>query len=266
MNIEGVGSIVTGAASGMGYATAAALARAGARVALLDIDRAGVERAAERIGGRAFVCNVADPIGTGRAVQAACAALAPVRVLVTCAGIGRMEPIVCMEGDATLARMTETIEVNLLGTLNVVRLTDNAMIAEAPLADGARGVVIMVGSTAAHDGPAASSAYSASKGGVVSMTVPLARELGDHGIRVNTISPGAVSTPMLANLPKPLLDEILRITPFPKRPGLAEEFAELALHVCRNEFLNGSVIRFDGAARAPYYTLSPSMLDARIQG
>jgi NAD(P)-dependent dehydrogenase (short-subunit alcohol dehydrogenase family) len=257
MNIEGVGSIVTGAASGMGYATAVALRRSGARVALLDIDRPGVERAADRIGGRAFVCNVADPMSTARAVQAACAALSPVRVVVTCAGIGRMEPIVCSEGDATLARMLETIQINLLGTLNVVRLAVNAMIAEPALRDGARGVVIMVGSTAAHDGPAASSAYSASKGGVVSMTVPLARELGDYGIRVNTISPGAFATPMLANLPKPLLEEVLRITPFPKRPGQAEEFAELALHICRNEFLNGAVIRLDGASRAPYYSLSP---------
>ena len=265
VNIEGVGSIVTGAASGMGYATASALARAGARVALLDIDRAGVERAAERIGGSAFVCNVADPIGTARAVQAACAAFAPVRIVVTCAGIGRMEPIVGIDGDATLARMSETIHINLLGTLNVVRLVVNTMVAEPVLPDGARGVVIMVASTAAHDGPAASSAYSASKGGIVSMTVPLARELGDYAIRVNTISPGAFSTPMLANLPKPLLDEILRITPFPKRPGQAAEFAELALHMCRNEFLNGSVIRLDGASRAPYYSLSPSSLGASAQ-
>jgi NAD(P)-dependent dehydrogenase (short-subunit alcohol dehydrogenase family) len=257
MNIEGVGSIVTGAASGMGYATAAALIRSGARVALLDIDRAGVERAAERLGGRPFVCNVADPVSTERVVHEACGAVAPLRILVTCAGIGRMEPIISTEGDGTLARMIETIQINLIGTLNVVRVAVNAMIAEPAFPDGARGVVIMVGSTAAYDGPALSAAYSASKGGVVSMTVPLARELGDYGIRVNAISPGAFSTPMLATLPRPLLEEVLRITPFPKRPGQAEEFAELALHICRNEFLNGSVIRLDGASRAPYYSLSP---------
>jgi NAD(P)-dependent dehydrogenase (short-subunit alcohol dehydrogenase family) len=150
--------------------------------------------------------------------------------------------------------MCETIQVNLIGTLNVVRLAVNAMINEAALEDGTRGVVVMVGSTAAHDGPAASAAYSASKGGIVSMTVPLARELGDHGIRVNTVSPGIVATPMLAHLPKPLLEEVLRLTPFPKRAGDVTEFAELVLHICRNDFLNGAVIRLDGACRSPYYS------------
>jgi NAD(P)-dependent dehydrogenase (short-subunit alcohol dehydrogenase family) len=256
MDIEGVGSIITGAASGMGYATATRLAALGARVALLDINRAGVERAAADIGGRAFLCNVADPASTRRAVQAACAAMAPVRILVTCAGIGRIEPIVGLGDDGIFARMAETIQVNLLGTLNVVRLTVNAMLEAAPLASGERGAVVMVGSAAAHDGPGGAAAYSASKGGVVSMTIPLARELGDHGIRVNTISPGAVATPMLANLPPPLLEEVLRITPFPKRPGTAAEFAELALHLCRNEFMNGAVIRLDGASRVPYYSLA----------
>jgi NAD(P)-dependent dehydrogenase (short-subunit alcohol dehydrogenase family) len=255
MDIEGVGAIVTGAASGMGYATAQLLARRGARVALLDIDRRGLERAAADTGGHAFVCNVADPMSCERAVLAACEALAPVRIVVTCAGIGRTDPIVGVDDAGTFARMSETIHVNLIGTLDVVRLAVNAMLGETPLADGTRGVVIMVGSAAAHDGPAASAAYSASKGGIVSMTLPLARELGDHGIRVNTISPGAVSTPMLANLPRPLLDEVLRITPFPKRTGRAAEFAELALHVCRNDFLNGAVIRLDGACRVPYYSL-----------
>jgi NAD(P)-dependent dehydrogenase (short-subunit alcohol dehydrogenase family) len=265
MEIEGVGAIVTGAASGMGYATAQLLRRYGARVALLDIDRRGVERAAAETGGRAFVCNVADPISNERAVLAACETLAPVRIVVTCAGIGRMDPIVGVDGAASFARMSETIQINLIGTLDVVRLAVSAMLGEHALPDGSRGVVIMVGSTAAHDGPAASAAYSASKGGVVSMTLPLARELGDHGIRVNTISPGAVSTPLLASLPRALLEEVLRITPFPKRPGRATEFAELALHICRNEFLNGAVIRLDGGCRAPYYTLAPSRLGSDVE-
>jgi NAD(P)-dependent dehydrogenase (short-subunit alcohol dehydrogenase family) len=243
----------------MGYATAQLLRRYGARVALLDIDRHGVERAAAETGGRAFVCNVADPLSSERAVLAACETLAPVRIVVTCAGIGRMDPIVGMESAGTFARMSETIQVNLIGTLDIVRLAVNAMLGEPVLADGSRGVVILVGSAAAHDGPAASAAYSASKGGVVSMTLPLARELGDYGIRVNTISPGAVSTPLLANLPRALLEELLRITPFPKRPGRASEFAELAVHICRNDFLNGAVIRFDGGGRAPYHTLSASL-------
>ena len=264
MQVEGVGAIVTGAASGMGRATAELLARRGARVALLDIDRPGVERAAAQTGGRAFVCNVADPMSCERAVLAACEAFAPVRVVVTCAGIGRMDPVVG-DNHAAFARMSETIQINLIGTLDVVRLAVNAMLGEAALEDGTRGVVIMVGSTAAHDGPAASAAYSAAKGGVVSMTLPLARELGDHGIRVNTISPGAVATPMLANLPRPLLEEVLRITPFPKRPGHAREFAELALHICRNDFLNGAVIRLDGGSRTPYYTLAQAPPAAGIE-
>ena len=254
MEILNVGAIVTGGASGMGYATAERLVQHGARVALLDIDRARLDRAASELGARAFACNVADPHSTARAVQAACAALGPVRIVVTCAGLGRMEPIVG-SGEGLLARMTETINVNLIGTLDVVRLAVNAMVDEPALPSGERGLIVMVGSAAAHDGPGASAAYSASKGGIVSMTIPLARELGDYGIRVNTISPGAVSTPMLANLPKPLLDEVLRITPFPKRPGHAREFAELVLHICRNEFLNGAVIRLDGASRVPYYSM-----------
>jgi len=255
MELENVGAIVTGGASGMGYATAERLSHHGARVAVLDIDRPRVERAAAEIGARAFLCNVADPLSTARAVQAACAALAPVRVVVTCAGIGRMEPMVG-GGDGLLARMIETIHVNLIGTLDIIRHAVNIMVDEPALPDGARGVIVMVGSAAAHDGPGSSAAYSASKGGIVSMTIPLARELGDYGIRVNTISPGAVSTPMLANLPRPLLEEVLRITPFPKRPGHAREFAELVVHICRNEFLNGAVIRLDGASRVPYYSLN----------
>jgi len=144
--------------------------------------------------------------------------------------------------------------VNLVGTLNMVRRVVNALRRDPPLPGGERGAVIMVSSAAACDGPAAAAAYAASKGGIASMTMPLARELGDYGIRVNTVSPGAVSTPMLANIPPKLLENTIRSTPFPKRPGAAEEFAELVLHICRNTFLNGSVIRLDGGQRIAYYS------------
>lgn len=253
MEIAGAGAIVTGGASGMGRETAWRLAAAGARVALLDIDAAAARRVAEQIGGRAYQCDVADPLGTRRALDQACVAVEPVRILVTCAGIGRTEPIVCSDNDAAYARMAETIHVNLLGTLNVIRVTVGVMIRQALLADGARGVVTMVASSAAHEGPAGAAPYAASKGGIVSMTLPLARELAEHGIRVNTISPGAFATPALQNVPRPLLEQLARSTPFPKRPGSAAEFADLVLHLCTNDFLNGAVIRLDGGNRVPYY-------------
>lgn len=253
MRIEGSSALVTGAASGMGRATARALAGAGARVVLLDVDAAGVEREAREIGAVPASCDLRDAQATARAVSGAIERVGAIRILVTCAGVGRLEPLVGPQA-VPFAQLVETIQVNLIGTLNVVRLVAADLIGRDALEDGERGSVIMVASGAAFDGPDASAAYSASKGGIVSMTLALARELGDRGIRVNTISPGAFATAMIRGLPQEMLAAIPAMTPFPKRMGAAEEFAALALHICSNRFLNGAVIRLDGANRMPYYS------------
>lgn len=253
MRIEGNGALVTGAASGMGRATARALAKMGARVVLLDVDAAGVHREAREIGAMAVGCDLRDTEATARAVCEAIERAGAIRVLVTCAGVGRLEPLVGPQA-VPFSQLLETIQVNLIGTLNVVRLVAADLLGREALEDGERGSIVMVASGAAFDGPVASAAYTASKGGIASMTLALARELGDHGIRVNTISPGAVATAMIRGLPEEMLSAVAATTPFPKRMGAPEEFAALALHICGNRFLNGSVIRLDGANRVGYYS------------
>lgn len=253
MNLTGTGALVTGAASGMGQATAEALGRSGAKVALLDVNAERVAEVARDVGGVALPCDVSDFVRTCTAVAEAIDRVGPIRVLVSCAGIGRLEPLVG-PGAVPFEQLVDTIEVNLIGTLNVVRLVASDLVRRGAPPDGERGVLIMVASGAAYDGPTASAAYSASKGGVVSMTLALARELGDYGIRVNTISPGAFDTGMIRGLPEEMLASVPAMTPFPKRMGRPEEFAALALHICANQFLNGSVIRLDGANRMPYYS------------
>jgi NAD(P)-dependent dehydrogenase (short-subunit alcohol dehydrogenase family) len=254
MKLDGIAALVTGAASGMGRATVDALTAAGARVALLDVDAPGVEKAARESGGRAFPCDMQDTAQVERAVGDAIAAFGGLRVVISCAGIGRMEPIVGPRA-VPFAQLAHTLRVNLLGTLQVVQLVAADLIRRQPLEEGERGVMVMVASGAAFDGPVESAAYTASKGGIVSMTLALARELGDHGIRVNTISPGGFATAMIRNAPEELTAMIPAITPFPKRMGRPPEFADLALHICTNRFLNGSVIRLDGANRMPYYSM-----------
>jgi NAD(P)-dependent dehydrogenase (short-subunit alcohol dehydrogenase family) len=253
MNVEGTGAIVTGAASGMGRATATMLAQAGANVALLDVNETGVREVAIEIGGQAFPCDLSDAAGTASVVLQAIAAVGPVRVLVCCAGVGRIEPIVGPMA-VPFEQLLNTIAVNLIGTLNAVTLVATDLAAREPFEEGERGVIVMVASGAAFDGPTASAAYTASKGGIVSMTLALARELGDLGIRVNTISPGPFATAMIRNAPAQMLADVLRGMPFPKRMGVPDEFAALVRHICANRFLNGSVIRLDGANRMPYYS------------
>jgi len=259
MELQQTAALVTGAASGMGRATARALAGAGAAVALLDVNASGVETVAREIGGYPIACDLADDDQAERAIAAAIDALGPLRVIVTCAGIGRMEPLVGPVA-VSFATLTETVRINLLGTLQVVQLAVADLVSRPRVDAGERGVIVMVASGAAFDGPMASSAYTASKGGIVSMTLALARELGDHGIRVNTVSPGAFDTGMIVNAPAEILAAIPAMTPLPKRMGRPEEFAALVLHICANRFLNGSVIRLDGANRMPYF--STAALDA----
>ncbi len=253
MNLQGTGAIVTGAASGMGRATAVMLAQAGANVAIVDINEDGARDVAAAIGAQSFPCDLADLTATATAVGQAIVAVGPVRLLVCCAGVGRMEPIV---GPAAVPfeQLLNTIAVNLIGTFHVVKLVAADLATRAALEEGERGVMVMVASGAAFDGPTASAAYSASKGGIVSMTLALAREFGDLGIRVNTISPGAFATPMILGAPAAMLEDVIRMTPFPKRMGAPEEFAEMVRNICTNRFLNGSVIRLDGANRVPYYS------------
>lgn len=254
MKINGIGAIVTGAGSGMGRATAKMLAAAGAKVALFDVSSDKVKAAAAEAGGIPFPCNVADPDSLGSAVAAAISAVGPVRILVTCAGVGRMEPLIGRDNAEAYDQMVDTITVNLIGTLNAVRLVANDLARQPPLDDGSRGSMIMVASGAAFDGVPQSVPYTASKGAIVSMTLALAREFGDLGIRVNTISPGAFDTPMIKAAPKEAWDAIKTTTPYPKRPGVPDEFAALALHICENDFMNGSVLRLDGAHRTGYFS------------
>lgn len=256
MRISGTGAIVTGAASGMGRATATHLARAGARVALLDVNAAGVREVAAAIGGTPVPCDLGDSAATAAAMEQAIAAVGPARIVISCAGIGRLEPVV---GPAAVPfeQLAQTIRVNLTGTLHVLQLAASALLGQPALEDGERGVMITVASGAAFDGPIAGAAYTASKGGIASMTLSLAREFGDAGIRVNTISPGAFDTAMVRGLPAEMLATVPSITPFPKRMGVPEEFAALARHICENRFLNGAVIRLDGAQRMPYFSAVP---------
>jgi NAD(P)-dependent dehydrogenase (short-subunit alcohol dehydrogenase family) len=253
MKLAGTGALVTGAASGMGRATAAALAAAGAKVALLDVNAEGVEAAASEVGGRAIACDMQRPPEVERAIAEALDACGPLRIVISCAGVGRMEPIVG-RGAVPFETFAHTLRVNLLGTLQIIQLVAMDLIEQPRLEEGERGVFVTVASGAAFDGPMQSAAYTASKGGIVSMTLALARELGDYGIRVNTISPGAFDTAMIQGVPQEMLDSIPAVTPFPKRMGRAPEFADLALHICANRFINGSVIRLDGANRMPYFS------------
>lgn len=248
MDIKGHGAIVTGAASGLGAATARALAAAGAKVALLDVnDR--VEQTAKETGGVAVICDVGDAASGEAAVKKANEAIGGVRVLVNCAGIGPAKRIVGKEGPMALADYERVIRVNLIGTFNMMRLAAHAMQQLPPLADGERGVIVSTASIAAFEGQIGQSAYASSKGGVAALTLPAAREFAQFGIRVLAIAPGIFHTPMLMGLPQESQDSLGASVPFPKRLGEPREYAALVLHCIHNTYLNGEVIRLDGALR-----------------
>ena len=252
MDISGVAALVSGGASGLGRATAAALAGAGAKVALLDVNRAAAEAAAEELGGIGLACDVTSAESTEAAVAAARAQHGPARIAVNCAGIGRAGRIVDRDGKAApLDQFRQVVEVNLIGSFNLLRLAAADMAALDPLADGERGVILLTASIAAYDGQIGQAAYSASKGGVVGLTLPAARELARYGIRVAAIAPGVFATPMLTGLPEAAQTSLAAGVPFPQRLGRPEEYASLALHICANRMINGEVIRLDGALRMP---------------
>ncbi|MCU0931592.1 MAG: SDR family NAD(P)-dependent oxidoreductase [Serpentinimonas sp.] len=250
MRIEGQAALVTGGGSGLGEATARELARLGARVAVLDLNADNAQRVAQDIGGVAVPCDVSDPTSMQAAVDAAAAAHGPARILMQIAGIGSAKRIVGKDGNpAPLEDFARVVRVNLLGTYNAARLFAAACARLEPLQDGERGVMVFTASVAAFDGQVGQQAYSASKAGVVGMTLPMARDLAQHGIRVCTIAPGLFATPLLKELPEAVQESLAKSIPFPQRLGQPEEFAQLAAHVVSNGHLNGEVIRLDGALR-----------------
>jgi len=251
MDIGNLVAVVTGGGSGMGAETARALAKAGARVAVLDINKSNVEATAKEIGGLALECDVSSEASA----QAAFAAVkkhfgSPARILVNCAGIVSGARIAGKDGPHDLALFSRVINVNLIGTFNMLRLGAAEMAGLEPVNDtGERGVIINTASVAAFEGQIGQAAYSASKGGVVAMTLPAARELARVGIRVVTIAPGLIETPMLGGMTKEVQDSLIATTIFPKRLGKPSEFAKLALHIIDNALINGETIRLDGAVR-----------------
>ncbi|MGD9512239.1 MAG: SDR family NAD(P)-dependent oxidoreductase [Geminicoccaceae bacterium] len=248
MDMKGQLAIVTGAASGLGLATAEQLAHAGAKLAMLDLDATAIAAAAARLGGQAFALDVAD----AAAVEAAMPeieALGPLRVLVNCAGVAPAGRMVGRDGPMPLASFERVIRVNLVGTFNLMRLAAAAMARLEPMADGERGVIVNTASVAAFEGQIGQTAYAASKGGIAALTLPAARELAGQGIRVMAIAPGLFGTPLLLGMPERVQESLAATVPFPARFGRPEEYAELVLHILRNPMLNGSVVRLDGALR-----------------
>ena len=249
MQLKDQAAIVTGGASGLGAATARKLAAQGAKVAVCDLNAKLAESVAAEIGGVAAVCDVSDAASAEAAVAAAAKAHGPARVLVNCAGIGVAKRVIGRDGPMPLPDFERVIKVNLIGSFNMLRLAATEMSKLEPLATGERGVVINTASVAAYDGQIGQAAYSASKGGIVGMTLPIARDLSRSGIRVVTIAPGIFETPMLLGMPKEIQDSLGKQVPFPSRLGKPVEYAALVKHICENEMLNGETIRLDGAIR-----------------
>ena len=257
MNIQGQAALVTGGGSGLGEATARELARLGAKVAVLDLNIENAQRVAKEIGEQygngcavAVSCNVSDPDSMAKAIETAAAAHGPARILMQIAGIGTAKRVVGKDGNAApLEEFIKVINVNLVGTYNAARLFAAAAAKLDPLEDGERGVMVWTASVAAFDGQVGQQAYSASKAGVAGMTLPMARDLAQHGIRVCTIAPGLFATPLMKTLPELVQASLAASIPFPSRLGKPEEFAQLASHIVSNTHLNGEVIRLDGALR-----------------
>ena len=242
-------AIVTGGASGLGAATARRLAGAGAKIIVADLNEAGGQQVAEEIGGRFVRCNVTDEADAQAAVDAARESFGGLTGLVNCAGIGAPQRTVGRDGPIPLDNFSRVIQVNLIGSFNMIRLAAAAMMDSNANAAGERGVIINTASVAAYDGQIGQPAYAASKAGVVGMTLPLAREFARFGIRVVTIAPGLFLTPLLESLPKEAQDSLGVQVPFPPRLGKPDEFAQMVTSIVDNVMLNGETIRLDGAIR-----------------
>jgi NAD(P)-dependent dehydrogenase (short-subunit alcohol dehydrogenase family) len=253
VQIEGCGALVTGGASGLGLATARELVAMGARVALLDLPRSDGEKVAAELGDRAFFspCDVVDEAQVETAVNAAAERFGPLRVAVNCAGIGWAQRTVTREGPHPLQPFARVVQVNLIGTFNVIRLAAHRMSSTEPTATGERGVIVNTASVAAFDAQIGQAAYAASKGGIVSLTLAVARDLASLGIRCLTIAPGLFETPLLGTLPEPARQALSANVPFPRRLGQPPEYAALVRAIIENPMLNGETIRLDGALRMP---------------
>lgn len=249
MQIHGQIALVSGGASGLGAATARALTRAGARVGIIDANEALAEKMALELDGVAARCDVTSASGAETVIASLRKALGPARILVNCAGIAPGAKIVGKNGPMPLDDFRRAIEVNLVGTFNLMRLAAADMMALDPLADGERGVIINTASVAAFEGQIGQAAYAASKGGVVSLTLQAAREFATVGIRVCTIAPGLFETPMMAGLSEKVRESLAITVPFPARLGRPEEYAEQALNIITSPYLNGVTLRLDAALR-----------------
>ncbi|WP_240229432.1 SDR family NAD(P)-dependent oxidoreductase [Devosia lacusdianchii] len=249
MIIDGTTALVTGGGSGLGAATARALAAKGARVTVLDRNAEAGAAIAGEINGLFAPCDVADPDSAAAALAASRAAFGVPRILINCAGVAEAGRVVGRDGPLPLDIFERTIRINLIGTFNMLRLAAAEMSLAEPLAGGSRGVVVSTASIAAFDGQIGQAAYAASKGGVAAMTLPVARELARFGIRVLAIAPGLFKTPLLAGLPQDTQDGLGKAIPFPARLGDPAEFAQLVIAMVENDYLNGEVVRLDGALR-----------------
>ncbi len=248
MDIQGKVFIVTGGASGLGEGTARMLAAAGGKVVIADMQADKGEQVAREIGGAFVKCDVSSE-ADGQAVVAKAVSMGKLMGLVNCAGIAPAEKTVGKTGPHNLAVYQKVIQVNLVGTFNMIRLAADAMCKNEPESTGERGCIISTASVAAYDGQIGQAAYSASKGGVVGMTLPVARDLSRNGIRNMTIAPGIFGTPMMFGMPQEVQDALAAAVPFPSRLGTPQDYAKLARHIFENDMLNGEVIRLDGAIR-----------------
>jgi len=251
MQINSKVFLVTGAGSGLGAATARALAEAGAKVVLADLNREAGEKLAAELGASALFVetDVASESSAINAIQTAISTFGGLHGLVNCAGVAPAEKVVGKEGPHRLESFAKVININLLGTFNMIRLAADAMIKGEPDAGGERGVIVNTASVAAYEGQLGQAAYAASKGGIVALTLPVARELARSGIRVMTIAPGIMETPMLMGMPPEVQESLGKMVPFPSRMGKPAEYASLVKHIVENAYLNGEVIRLDGAIR-----------------
>jgi NAD(P)-dependent dehydrogenase (short-subunit alcohol dehydrogenase family) len=251
MQVSGSVFVVTGAASGLGAATARALVEGGARVVLADMNNSLGSGLAAELGKSAVFAetNIADETSARAAVQLAITSFGRLDGLVNCAGIAIGEKVVGKDGPHSLESFRRVIDINLVGSFNMIRLAAEAMMRNEPNAGGERGVMINTASVAAFEGQLGQAAYAASKGGIVAMTLPIARELARSGIRVMTVAPGIMETPMLLGMAPEVQDALGKMVPFPPRLGKPAEFAALVVHIVENSYLNGEVIRLDGAIR-----------------
>jgi 3-hydroxyacyl-CoA dehydrogenase/3-hydroxy-2-methylbutyryl-CoA dehydrogenase len=251
MELKGKAVIVTGGASGLGEACVRQFISEGANVAVLDLESKKGRRLVNGLGQQAVYCetDVTSEPSVQAAVDQTLAAYGAIHVVINCAGVGSPAKVLGKEGPMTLDHFNQVLQINLVGTVNVIRLAAAKIVANTPNADGEKGVVINTASAAAYDGQIGQAAYSASKAGVVGMTLPIAREFADYGIRVVTVAPGLFKTPMLEILPEKVQAALGQMVPFPKRLGKPSEFARLARDIVENPMLNGETIRLDGAIR-----------------